>query len=786
MAGWILRLYRSGAVPVVKANNPKQFHGMTGRRFLVHAMGVVCAAIFLLPVGQGFAQSATVNADFADRSGGVTIPANMFGFNPVTLQDTTALGLVAQAGFSEVRRTPDLPTIYATTTPDWSSLDWTMQQAQAVGLHPLVVISRTPPWLQPSSNPCDAGTDPSHAPPTDAAQWAQVAASFVAHLDSKFPGLVQDFEIWNEPDQQTSLCAPANTDASRLLLYLNLYAAAASAMRAQAEQDGVAIRIGGPTASDPTLAVAWIVSLLADPQTAPNVDFVSYHIYPAGSKVTQSTNTWSNIYDKVQGVQGALDTYLGIAAAVRAGLQPNASHTPIYITEYNDGAAFVADCCRNDPTYGPLWNSVFLTDVLNSAYAGLPLPERAYYYAGNSAPYFCLVGQVDAAMDCNASAFTPYPQYYAYQLFASPAYLGLKNGGHMANSVSVVGTPNLLATAFYNSSKDIVVIVNPTATVYSGVSVAAKNTGFSAVEASSLLLNSSNPHIAKQAVVSSANAETATVAVPAYSTVAVSWSAGPVQDTPPVASLSVSPTSGTVPLKVTANSSASYDPDGSISSRSVNFGDGSPASTAAVATHTYSQSGNYNVQLVVTDNDGVSSSKTVRVSASAPAAPDFSIAAAPTGSPGKALEYTLTITPDGTLSSPVALSCSEVPQGKACSFSPNMLSVGSKPGHALLSVGPAASASTSVPGASTNFIALMWLFGPAAMLLVEPLRRQKSRKPRRLVLGAMVALFLVFLQMGCGGTGSQSASTSANATSFVVVQASSGSRSHSLTIYLNP
>ena len=80
----------------------------------------------------------------------------------------------------------------------------------------------------------------------------------------------------------------------------------------------------------------------------------------------------------------------------------------------------------------------------------------------------------------------------------------------------------------------------------------------------------------------------------------------------PVASASASPTSGTAPLAVSFSSAGSSDPDGTIVSYQWNFADGSTSSSANPA-HTYSVGGTYTATLVVTDDDGLSSSKTVTV-----------------------------------------------------------------------------------------------------------------------------------------------------------------------------
>ncbi|ALN87258.1 leupeptin-inactivating enzyme 1 [Lysobacter capsici] len=84
---------------------------------------------------------------------------------------------------------------------------------------------------------------------------------------------------------------------------------------------------------------------------------------------------------------------------------------------------------------------------------------------------------------------------------------------------------------------------------------------------------------------------------------------GPV-NTPPVANF----TSTTSGLTATFTDS-STDSDGSIASRSWNFGDGT-TSTATNPTKTYSAAGTYTVTLTVTDNGGASNTKTGTVTVS--------------------------------------------------------------------------------------------------------------------------------------------------------------------------
>ena len=77
----------------------------------------------------------------------------------------------------------------------------------------------------------------------------------------------------------------------------------------------------------------------------------------------------------------------------------------------------------------------------------------------------------------------------------------------------------------------------------------------------------------------------------------------------PVARLSVTPNSGIAPVMVSADASSSTDPDGMVSSSTIDFGDGTVVN-AAVASHSYAAAGNYTVTARVTDDMGATSSAT--------------------------------------------------------------------------------------------------------------------------------------------------------------------------------
>ena len=94
----------------------------------------------------------------------------------------------------------------------------------------------------------------------------------------------------------------------------------------------------------------------------------------------------------------------------------------------------------------------------------------------------------------------------------------------------------------------------------------------------------------------------------------------PSADDPPQAVITVTPSSGTVPLSVTADASASTDPDETspIASYRFDFGDGTVVGPqpGATAPHTFSTPGGYTVTVTVTDTAGLSDMASVQVTAS--------------------------------------------------------------------------------------------------------------------------------------------------------------------------
>ncbi|HEX5234671.1 MAG TPA: choice-of-anchor D domain-containing protein [Silvibacterium sp.] len=473
------------------------------------------------------AQTAAVTVDFGSRSGSqVAIPSGILGDEyfeslPTNANRTT----VVQAGFTAARYRLQVPFVYGSTTPNWSALDSDMAKFVAAGVHPLIELEETPTFLQPSPLPCP--TAPTTSVPTSVTKWGQLAASIVAHFDATFPGLVQEYEIWNEPNT-TALCS-----TNQLNDYISIYAAAAPLMKAQANTDGVTIKIGGPA----TAGVGF-TSILTNASTAPYVDFYSYHFYEGSSNDITNGMTWDgaggtpSVYSKIiNSSTGVQARFLQAYTAVQSAKTPLGAKTPIYFDEYNDDWAFRPECCRNSPTYSPLFNSMTVAQLLNASYHGATtVPSRMIYFSA-AQQTFCLLGIVNSAMDCNKAATgaeaQPYPQWYTYEMMFAPSFLDLKDGGHVATSVTLsssASTAGLIATGYYTSTTDSILVINPTASSFSGVTLQINNSGLTSPTSTLYTINAANPTVSKwpAATISASGGIQTTFDVPPYSVIAVS------------------------------------------------------------------------------------------------------------------------------------------------------------------------------------------------------------------------------------------------------------------------
>jgi Glycosyl hydrolases family 39/Abnormal spindle-like microcephaly-assoc'd, ASPM-SPD-2-Hydin len=426
---------------------------------------------------------SNVTVDFGSRAANANpVAPGLFGAQYLESLKTPAdLDQVLAGGITSDRTYAQIVATFTTSTPSWNKIDGTIRTVTASGgVHIMLEMYQTPTWLQ-------QGTCGVYSMPSDVDSWASIAQQFVKHMDTTWPGIVTDYEIWNEPN--LSLCVPAGDDV--MTDYMKLYRAAAPLMKQQAKADGQTIRVGGPASAG--LLPTWITAMVNDPVISQNIDFMSYHSYLMGVPgETANWDTFSNgtqsVYQATQDTLGPANSYEYAGTLVSSGKQPQGKNLPIYITEYNFDWLFAKNCCSNDFTFGPLWNALYVADLLDVPFAYATAPNsisRLIYYAATNPPYFCLVGTYNANMDCSypsGSAPMPYPQYFAYQLLGSPTKgLGLQNGGYMAATMSPPRLSNgLVVTAFFTPSLDAVVLINPSQYTYTNMPVNITNSGLTA------------------------------------------------------------------------------------------------------------------------------------------------------------------------------------------------------------------------------------------------------------------------------------------------------------------
>jgi len=474
---------------------------------LITIVIIVIAVILLHPT------RALLTVDYKNRTSLTVMQPLFFGAGGIGttmsyaegIKEITSINLLGNRIFVQVN------SIYATSTsqPNYSALDGQLERATRDGLRPIVVIQGTPPDLGPSQ--C------SMPQPLDS--WVKIATEVVKHIEQRIPNRAS-YEVWNEPDAQNSFCDP-----NALNDYLTLYAAAAKAFKEAAPT----ALIGGPTLAAPGPNTAtWIPAFLSG-ATAPYVDFVSFHLYITGTPNLPGM-TWDDLYNASANPNGGLSYYYrNLESYVRKGSQPNAATTPIYITEYNANYAYEPNCCQNDPVYGPLWNTAAVVFWLNAVNDGAKLlPARiSYFNASDSKSYFCLLGTLTDSMDCkypgsSGTTYQRYPQFAAYEMFTSTAFLNLETTG--ANVVATPIVPDgLIAAAFYTPTADSVVIVNPTKKGYPAAQINLQNTGLQSMAGERYMLTGGMLLRTPQPIQAIAKGSVSTlVNIPPYSTVTIS------------------------------------------------------------------------------------------------------------------------------------------------------------------------------------------------------------------------------------------------------------------------
>src|SRR2546427_1404183 len=148
-----------------------------------------------------------------------------------------------------------------------------------------------------------------------------------------------------------------------------------------------------------------------------------------------------------------------------------------------------------------------------------------------------------------------------------------------------------------------------------------------------------------------------------------------VTDRLPTTSITgVLPTSVYVGQTFTLNFAAA-DADGTIASASIDWGDGTSTAlegTATQATHSYTSSGTFTINITTTDNSGNTASATHTLTLPQP---DFTVASTTPSSTttGQAASSTITITPNSGFTGTINLSVTTQPSGPSCTANPSSI-----------------------------------------------------------------------------------------------------------------
>lgn len=160
--------------------------------------------------------------------------------------------------------------------------------------------------------------------------------------------------------------------------------------------------------------------------------------------------------------------------------------------------------------------------------------------------------------------------------------------------------------------------------------------------------------------------------------------------------------------------------------------------------------------------------------------PDFSVTAYPTSmtvTGGQSGTFSVYVTPSGGFNSATSFSCSGLPAGASCSFSPATVTPSSVAAKTSVTI------TTSIPSASVQgqghaavpfavLAAVLFCFG------------RKARRRFQMLVLLVTCLLGLGLFTGCSGGGGSSSSTPISTTSTVTVTASAGTIQHTATLSL--
>jgi hypothetical protein len=498
---------------------------------------------------------------------------------------TTLQNLAQQANFKMVRffhhrygwAVTNWNSQTMTGTWNWNNYDRVVNAITGAGAQPLICLgyggsgemslpSGMPRWSQDSFFP-------------DPTQFAAYAAQWVHH----FKGQVKYWEILNEPYQHYFW-----TDSSKLAKYCTFWNIVATAMRH--EDPTILISQDGSTVK---AALNYWVS------NGEDLGFLGFHKYDSSSRnpatdaelFARAESEWVTDYG---GSQSNWRNY-GVQEAKTVWRNGRGETLPVICGEANINWAFDPTDTRIQTMTAAVWTAI---TIRYQALAGLDY-WLWWDFAGRGS------SQTKFGM-INLDNNQPWYPYYAMKMFAANSAVGDTIIQSTANS------DDIRSLSWYNGENLNILIIHK--------GTESTNIGLNGVTGTFTYQKLDAQHCPPQTgTVNSAN----TITVDGYTVMLLQQKAGstpsptptptpqPNENAQPVASISA-PAQSTADSQVTFDAGSSYDTDGYIRYYSWNFGDNTEGNGVRV-THTYRLAGTYTITLKVTDNLGLTSSTTQKI-----------------------------------------------------------------------------------------------------------------------------------------------------------------------------
>lgn len=218
---------------------------------------------------------------------------------------------------------------------DWALTDRMVNAIVAKGMKPLAVLAYSPPWAQLP------GTNSSHSAPADPAAFA----AFANRAASRYAKMINDWEIWNEPNLSGSwLPTPDPAAYSRLL---TLAAANIRAVQPSANIIAGALAPASDSVPGQIDPVTFAQAIYAN-GARNSFSTISIHPYTFPALPTDpSTSSWST-FQKIPLVRNAM-------------VANRDSSKPIWITEFGAPTGTGANAVT------PTFQATYLTNGIKAA-----------------------------------------------------------------------------------------------------------------------------------------------------------------------------------------------------------------------------------------------------------------------------------------------------------------------------------------------------------------------------------------------------------------------------------